>query len=252
MSGFQWFSLLSILLVSLMGGYYPLVKYNQGIEKYSFADGKAFTSGIFLTLSLTLMLPGALGLWQKILVHHPLPVATYIAIGIFIILLALEHCLNNLKQEQEPNSAIIPVVMTIIIGICSFLLGTVLGVSDTLAAVMVFLAIIVHKGSSSFALALTMANSKLNRTQSYICFLCFASATPIGIVLGSIVNRYFTGEPILLFKAIITSSAAGAFLYLATTYGLKQTPFVTNCCNRKGFLIMLSGLVITIMVSILL
>ncbi|MEM9243192.1 MAG: ZIP family metal transporter [Pseudomonadota bacterium] len=252
MTAFQWFSFLSILAASLIGGYYPLVKYNRAISEHAFPAGKAFTSGIFLALSLTVMLPSAFSLWQKILQHHVYPVATYIAIGVFIALLALEHRLDHIRQEQEPNSAIIPIVMTTMIGICSFLLGTALGVSDTLAAVMVFLAIIAHKGSASFALALTMVRSKMTRIQAYICFLCFAFATPIGIVLGAAVHRYITGESALIFKGIIISGAAGVFLYLATTYGLRHTPFVKNCRDSKGFLIMLLGLVITILVSVLL
>ncbi|MFT6835780.1 MAG: zinc transporter 1/2/3 [Francisellaceae bacterium] len=252
MTGFQWFSIFFILLVSFSGGYYPLMKYNQKMNEDSFPGGKAFTSGVFLALSLTVMLPSAFSLWQKIIPNQVYPVATYIAISTFIILLALEHRLDHIRQDQEPSSIIIPIVMTIMIGICSFLLGTALGVSDTLSATMVFLAIIAHKGSAAFALALTMVKSKMTRKQVYISFTCFAIATPTGIVLGSIIHQYFSGEIALIFKATVTSIASGVFLYLATTYELRHTPFATNCRNRKGFLIMLVGLIITIFVSVLL
>lgn len=252
MTGFQWFSFLSILLISLIGGYYPLTKHNEALGEHSFSAGKSFTCGVFLALSLTVMLPGAFGLWHKILQQHFYPVATYIAIVVFIILLALEHQLDHLKEENEPNAAIIPIIMTTMIGICSFFLGTALGVSDTLAAIMVFLAIIAHKGSASFALALTMVKSKMSRLQVYVCFLCFAFATPMGILLGSIIHQYFSGESAMIFKAIVISGASGVFLYLATTYGLRHTPFVKHCRNKRGFIIMLCGLIITVLVSVLL
>ncbi len=251
MTSFQIFSLIIILLVSLAGGYFPLFKSSDSSPD-SFGGGKAFTSGVFLALSLTVMLPGAFGLWHKILLHHEYPMATYICISTFIVLLATEHRLDHIKQDAEPDSAIIPVVMTIIIGLCSFLLGTALGVSDTLAAVMVFLAIIAHKGSAAFALALTMVKSKLSRTQTYFCFGCFALATPLGIVFGSNLHRYLTSYDSLYVKATVVSIASGVFLYLGTTYGLRHTPFVSNCRNKKGFMSMLIGLCITVLVSVIL
>ncbi len=252
MTGFQWISFSIILMVSLVGGAYPLLKANETIMEHDFPRGKAFTSGVFLALSLSVMLPGAFSLWDKFLSHKAYPIATYIAIGVFILLLALEHRLDHLKQEKETDSIIIPIIMTIMIGICSFLLGTALGISDTFAAIMIFLAIIAHKGSASFALALTMVKSKMTRQQVYIAFLCFAFATPLGIILGSFVHQYLTGQSALIFKAVIMSMASGVFLYLATTHGLRHTPFVKNCSNNTNFIIMLFGLFITIAVSVLL
>ena len=252
MTSFQWVSLFFILLVSLAGGYYPLMKSNQTITDHSFPRGKAFTSGVFLALSLTVMLPNAFAIWGKVLMHKSYPVATYIAIAVFVLLLALEHSFDHIKQEQASNAITIPIIMTAMIGICSFLLGTALGVSDTLAAIMVFFAIIAHKGSAAFALALTMIKSKMTRTQSYVAFLSFALATPLGIIVGSFVHHFLVGEAALIFKAVIMSMASGVFLYLATTYGLRHTPFITSCRHHTNFLFMLIGLLITIGVSILL
>ncbi len=251
MTGFQYLSSSIIFLISLAGGYYPLVKSKQAIKSHDFPKGKAFTSGVFLALSLTVMLPGAFSLWGKILAHHSYPVATYLAITLFIILLGLEHKLNHLKQNEEASPIIIPLIMTSMIGVCSFLLGTALGISGTLPALMIFFAIIAHKGSASFALALTMVKSKMTKAQNYFAFLCFACATPAGIILGSFMHQYLTGEVGLIFKATIISMASGVFLYLATTHGLKQTPFICNCKNNTNFMIMLAGLLITVLVSVL-
>jgi len=254
MTSFQWFSVISILAISFMGAYYPLIKHYKTIDNNSFPGSKAFTSGVFLALSLTDMLPDAFDAWQNYLLSngYPLyPVATYIAISTFIVLLALEHRLDHFKEDQKASSPVIPIAMTMMIGACSFLLGTALGVSDTSAAVMVFLAIIAHKGSVSFALALTIAKSNMTRTQAYLCFLCFVVCTPLGIILGSVVHQSLMGESALIFKAVVTSIASGLFLYLGTTYGLRHTPFVAHCNNRKGFSTMLLGLIITVLVSVL-
>ena len=251
MTLFQLTCLIFILGISLVGGYVPLTRGAQ-TSHTAFAGGKAFTSGVFLALSLTVMLPGAFGLWQHILAHHVYPMATYIAIGVFVFMLAIEHRVEHLKDDTEPHAILIPILMTVLIGMCSFLLGTALGVSDTLAAIMVFIAIMAHKGSAAFALALTMVNSKMTKWQTWVCFLCFACATPLGIVLGATLHHILSGHVAMIFKATVTSIAAGVFLYLSTTYGLRHTPFVANCTNKKGFLLMLVGLGITILVSVLL
>jgi len=56
--------------------------------------------------------------------------------------------------------------MTIMIAIPSFFLGTALGM-NRLAVV----AIMAHKGSAGFALALNMARSRLSRGQGASCFI---------------------------------------------------------------------------------
>ena len=252
MTTFQTLSLLSILAITLAGGYYPLVQYRYATEPHSFPGGKAFTAGVFLALSLTVMLPGAFSQWQKLLAPHNYPVATYLSISSFILLLAIEHFLEHIQQDHDTRSAIIPIVMTLMIGMCALLLGTALGVSDTLPAIMVFLAIMAHKGSASFALALTMVKSRMTRLQAWLCFICFALATPAGIVLGASMHHVFSSDAALAFKATVTSIASGVFLYLATTYELRHTPFVANCRHSRGFFIMLSGLLITVAVSLLL
>ena len=252
MTGFQWFCFFSILAISVAGGYYPLFRNNKVIGEHDFPKGKAFTSGVFLALSLTVMLPGAFSLWGKLLDFKGYPMATYIAIGVFVVLLALEHRLDHYKQDHQARSMIIPIIMTLMIGICSFLLGTALGVSGTLSALMVFLAIMAHKGSASFALALTMVKSKMSVRQCYLAFGCFALATPMGIVLGAVLHQYLTDHTALVFKAVITSLAAGVFLYLATTHGLRHTPFVKNCQSNTNFFMMLLGLLVTMAVSFLL
>ena len=252
MSGFQWFSFISILAISIAGGYYPLTRRQQVVDPEALPTGKAFTSGVFLALSLTVMLPSAFTIWNRILAGHVYPVATYIAISTFIILLAVEHRVEHLKHDEARGSIIIPIVMTVMIGICALLLGAALGVSHLLEAIMVYLAIIAHKGSASFALALTMVKSRMTAKQTYICFACFALATPGGILLGSVIRQFFYGTGALIFKGSVTSMAAGVFLYLATTYGLRHNPFVTNCRNSKGFGMMLAGLAITVLVSVLL
>ena len=70
--------------------------------------------------------------------------------------------------------------MTTMIAIPSFFLGAALGVSDMPAALMIFLAIIIHKGTAAFALALKMVRSTMTRKQSLLLFSCFCCSTPPG------------------------------------------------------------------------
>ena len=73
---------------------------------------------------------------------------------------------RSFPAGQAGWSRLIPVVMTIMIAIPSFFLGTALGM-NRLAVV----AIMAHKGSAGFALALNMARSRLSRGQGASCFI---------------------------------------------------------------------------------
>ena len=138
------------------------------------------------------------------------------------------------------------------IAIPSFLLGTALGVSRTFSAFFILVAILAHKGSAGFGLALTIVRSTLTRTQAYIVYGLFAISTPLGILVGADIHQFLRGDTMIIVKAFILSAAAGIFLYMCTLHGFRDTPLVKHCSGVKGFSIMLVGLILTALVRLIL
>jgi len=253
---FQWFSLITILLVTYAGGFYPLYRQQKAKESDGFPLGQAFTSGVFIALSLTLMLPSSLHLLNKAFPSVDYPVASIIAIVSFLFLLGLEHITRHIHRngksiEDQLTPPTIPIIMTVMIAIPSFFLGTALGVSETSAAVFIWIAIMAHKSSAAFALALKMVRSTLTKNQTFLIFSLFAFSTPIGIVFGEDIHQYLSVNTMVIVKGTILALAAGTFLYMSTLHELEDTPLIKGCSRKKGFLLMICGFLITALVRLL-
>lgn len=256
LTAFQWTCFFSILAASFAGGFYPLLQQDRAKGQQEFPLSEAFTAGVFLALALTLMLPSGLHLLSEAFPEADYPIASLMAIGAFLLLLGLEHISRRIEQQvlAEPSDlspASIPVIMTIMIAIPSFFLGTALGVSPTETAIFIFVAIMLHKSSAAFALALKMVRSTMTRGQVWLTFCLFVSATPLGIVTGEEIHRFIGESTMIVIKGLILSSAAGTFLYMATLHELRAAPMIKYCANRKEFTALVVGFTLTAFVRFL-
>jgi zinc transporter 1/2/3 len=256
LTGFQWFSLIIILAATFAGGFMPLFHPEKARQLRGFPMGQAFSAGVFLALSLTMMLPSAFHLFSHSFPEIDYPLASAIAILAFLFLLLLEHAIEQLRHTKEtekrgPNSPIIPIIMTCMIAIPSFFLGTALGISNAEAAVFILIAILAHKSSAGFALALRMVRSTLSRTQVFLLYIMFACSTPVGIIVGQHVHSMLGAHAMVVVKAVVLAIASGVFLYMSTLHELKDTPLIVDCCNRKGFVVAVSGFALTALVRLL-
>ncbi len=154
--------------------------------------------------------------------------------------------------EAELSSPLIPIIMTVMIAIPSFFLGAALGVSDTEAAILILIAIIIHKGSAGFALALKMVRSRLTRSQTFAIFSLFAFTTPLGIIVGEDIHQYLAGHLMFVVKGTILSLASGTFLYMGALHEMRHTPLIEDCGSKRGFALMLVGFVLTALVRLIL
>ena len=253
LTAIQWLYLLACLLCAIAGGYLPLSKPEYSRESEGFPKGEAFASGVFLALSLTMLLPSAFLAVRKALPDIDYPVASVIAIVAFLILLALEHLAGHLVADSLPAEeetripSTIPLILTAMIAFPSFFLGAALGVSEPVAAALIFVAIVLHKSTAGFALAVAMTRSNLSRPQTLILYSCFAVSTPLGILFGGSVREYMSGS-LLLLKAIVLALGAGTFLYMGTLHDMKRASLIHHCCKLSCFLTMLAGLGITALV----
>jgi zinc transporter ZupT len=256
LSGFQGFCLIFILLVAFAGGYWPLFRSERIRKEKGLPLGQAFTAGVFLALSLVIMLPNAFHLLKRAGAGTGFPWPAVASIAAFVTLLGIAQVIGSQGRKNGAakglTPSVIPVIMTISIAIPSFLLGTALGVSDQLSGIAIFMAIVAHKGSAAFALALSMVKTSMKRSHSLLLFGLFAISTPLGILLGAEVHQYFAGYLMMMAKALILSMASGVFLFMATLSDMESAPLIVDCATLKGFSAMLAGLIITIIVRFLL
>ncbi len=256
LSNIQIFYLVAILLSAIAGGFLPLLKPEKVRTSDGFPRGEAFASGVFLALSLLMMLPSSFSIFRQALPNVDYPIGSIIAVAAFIILLAIEHLAGQVvnekatsidSSENEPAPAIIPLLLTAMIAAPSFFLGVALGVSDGAQANLIFIAIILHKGTAGFALALNMVRSTLTHRQAVLLFLTFAVMTPLGLLLGG-VARELQPDWLPIFKACIFAMGSGTFLYMATLHELNRAPMIQYCRNPYCFFFMLSGFTVTALV----
>lgn len=254
MSIFDWICVILIFSASASGGYYPLLKREKSRSRQGIPSGESFTAGVFLALSLFIMFPAALHLFGKSFPAVNFPIAAIFIVIAFVFLLGIEQFSVNLRNikgnDSDLSSPVIPIIMTAMIALPSFLLGAAIGISAMLQAEFILLAVLAHKGSAGFGLALTMARSTLTRIQTYILYLVFAVSTPLGIAVGADINRFLHTDTIMIVKAVILALASGVFLYMSTVHGLRRTPLVEHCSGVKGFSLMLAGLLITALVRL--
>jgi zinc transporter ZupT len=248
---FQWLAVVGILAVTFAGGCLPLFRGSEARRPDGFPNGEAFTSGVFLALSLLLMGPAAVDLTHAAFPGVNYPLVGAIMIGTFLFLLGLEHFTRHMQtraEEAGQSSAIIPIIMTTMIAIPSFFLGMALGLSRGSTAVLLLVAIVVHKSSAAFALALKMVRSSLTRNETLVLFTVFAFSTPLGIVFGDDVQRYVPVETIKAIKGIVLAMAAGVFLYMSTVHELQNAPMIRECGKRRGYAAFIVGVLVTALV----
>ncbi len=119
--------------------------------------------------------------------------------------------------------------------------------SDNTQATLIFIAIILHKGTAAFALMLTMVRSTLSRSQIISLFTAFALSTPLGIIVGGFVHNDLSPSAAVI-KAVVLSLGAGTFLYMGTLHEMKHASLIEHCGKRSCFLAMVAGLIITALV----
>lgn len=211
---------LLIFLTSFATVIYPLKKKILFKQGDSLLLGEALASGIFLGAAFFHMLPDAIKLFATVYGHVAYPVPEAVCVLGFLLLLLLE----NMSQTESlvHSQHTIPYLLTTILVIHALVEGTALGIGSTISeAIMLFIAIIAHKGSESFALCVTLMRHQLPFKRTLIIITFFALMTPLGIVLGTAVNHMTHVREGELIAALFNAFAAGTFLYISTLHHIR-------------------------------
>ncbi|MEM7145392.1 MAG: ZIP family metal transporter [Verrucomicrobiota bacterium] len=254
MNTFELVSALLIFAAAAAGGWGPLARRSGDAKNVSFPNGESFTAGVFLALSLLIMLPSANQVFAQFLPDQPFPWSALVAVTAFLVMLGIDHAAAHARARSQPDAdpnaegpapGTIPVIMTLLIMIPSFLLGAAISLSERETAVFILIAILAHKSSAGFGLALSMTRSTLSRAQAILLYTLFAAATPAGIIAGTEILQFFDPATLLPVKGIALALASGVFLYMATVHDLERAPLICHCKSIRRFSIMISGLILT-------
>ncbi len=216
--GFKAISIILIITAGVFGGLYPLRKVlgKNGHENLMF--GNAFAGGIFLGAGLLHMLPDSIENFGNLSLNIDYPFPALLAGFGFIFVLFLEKVLvreESLEAIGKTNNQF-PTLLFLVLAIHSIIAGMSLGLETSFASgIVIFIAIIAHKGSASFALGVSMANSNTQKSLFIKTILFFSIMTPLGIIIGSILSEIDSSRTALWFEAIFDALAAGTFVYIA-------------------------------------
>lgn len=208
---------LIIFLVSLIIAIYPIKKKRVSTHSESIELGEALASGIFLGAAFFHMLPESISLFNNLYGPAHYPFAELICVSGFLLLLFLERLSLSFSSLQSKNS--VPYILTLILIIHALTEGAALGIGPTFSeTLMLFIAIMAHKGSESFALSITLLRHELPVRHILLIVIFFSLMTPIGISAGTFINHTAFAENGGLVEAVFNAFAAGTFLYISTLH----------------------------------
>jgi solute carrier family 39 (zinc transporter), member 1/2/3 len=242
-----------ILLISLLVGLAPIRSHASNPAYKGSGLTEALASGIFLGAALFHMLPSAEAGFHSLFGNLHFPYANLLCALGFLLLLFLEQAILHLRKHTVSTShTSLAYILTVVLAVHAFTEGAALGINTTMiSTAIIFTAIIVHKGSESFALSASLIESKLTTSRMYQLFLLFALMTPIGIIIGSLASAWLQNRHIILAQAIFNAFAAGTFLYIATLH--KVTHSTCHHIERdhfNEFLATLAGIAVMAIIAI--
>ncbi len=255
---FKLISIISVLLVGAIGGLFSVKLSASRNSRRLFSLGNAFAAGVFLAAGLLHMLPDANEGFNAL---SDFPWA-YLGCAIgFIMILFLERVVlagheavaGSLEKHSDTHKRQLSfhlIILTLILSVHSIIAGIALGTERSLThSAIILFAILAHKGSASFALTINLMKegtaSKI--VLKIITFFCFM--TPIGIVLGILIDKAMTGTAQQIVTATFDSLAAGTFLYVSIL-GIAQEEFSDQKDKFWKFILMCVGIAVMAIVAI--
>ncbi len=238
---------LIIFISSVFAVIYPIKKHGTKTNE-SLELGEAFASGIFLGVAFLHMLPASIASFNQLWPDAHYPIAELICIIGFVALLFLERLSMMANHDHAVG---IPYILTLMLVIHSLIEGMALGVNAAFAqALMLFIAIIAHKGSASFALCVTLMRHKIALKNILAIVFFFSLVTPVGIFLGAGLSSMSYLPQGQLLEAVFNAFATGSFFYMATLHHVqfhKRAPEETHGLLEFFFLVI--GLTIMCLVA---
>lgn len=255
---FKILAIVSVLIVGAVGGLFSVKLSESKNSRKLFSLGNAFAAGVFLAAGLLHMLPDAHEGFED---FGDFPWA-YLGCAIgFIMILFMERVVlaghDAVSDSLEKHSAshgrklsFHLIVLTAILSVHSVIAGVALGTENDLAhSAVILFAVLAHKGSASFALSVNLLKEGTVKKVVFkvISFFCFM--TPIGIVLGMLIDKAMSGTTQQITTASFDALAAGTFLYVSIL-GIAHEEFSTHQNKVLKFILMCLGIGVMALVAL--
>lgn len=229
--------LLSMILVfvALAGAWPSFLRNGRDAVARVAAVGDPFAVGVFLGAGLIHLLPKAaveLGSGGS-----GYPLAFVLAGATMLSLGWIESHAGLSAGHRGAGGGATPIIATAALAFHSLLAGSALGAEPTDTAMLVlFVALIAHKGAASFALARLLTGGSLSRTTALALMAVFIAALPIGVLIGLLVTSIDPQDGAAI--AVLLALGAGTFLYFGTVhrhFGRAGRDLATGLPTLAGF-----------------
>lgn len=256
---FKLVAFVTIFLVGISGGLFAKYLSTSSRSEFYFSSGNAFAGGIFLGAGLIHMLPDAQQGFHDVLGHSDYPwFAVACALG-FLFILFLEkvlfshdhHTGTKVTADVQSDKFLYPYILMLVLSIHSIITGIALGTESRIAqAAVILIAVLAHKGTASFALAISMLRSRIPPRQMAGLIVCFSLMTPLGIASGYFFMLLLSGRAEAVFEAVFDALAAGTFLYIALLDILEEEFRSSTSHRMEKFFLVLAGFGLMALVAI--
>lgn len=198
--------------------------------------GDTFAGGVLWGAGLIHLLSGGIDGFRAIAPQLNFPVACVLAGAGFLLILLIEsvivadpdpsvsplHCgsrgaSHEIGHQVNIETRPFTLILLLVLSVHSIIVGMALGAQSTLSGMLiVFAAIMAHKGMAGFALGVSYfrAGSSWRKTAPPAVF--FSSMTPLGILAGTTIDTLVSSNGRQIFEAAFDSVGAGTFMYIAT------------------------------------
>eukprot|EP00010_Vexillifera_abyssalis_P007786 CAMPEP_0201549482 /NCGR_PEP_ID=MMETSP0173_2-20130828/5951_1 /ASSEMBLY_ACC=CAM_ASM_000268 /TAXON_ID=218659 /ORGANISM="Vexillifera sp., Strain DIVA3 564/2" /LENGTH=362 /DNA_ID=CAMNT_0047959165 /DNA_START=373 /DNA_END=1461 /DNA_ORIENTATION=+ len=123
---------------------------------------------------------------------------------------------HNSLQPVRQREGKFPLMLFLLLGIESIVSGSALGIeSQTKEVLIVFLAIVTHIWAESFTLCVALLKSGRVQQKTLTYMGAYSFLTMVGILMGMLLEKIFTGALVSVITAVLLSVAAGSFLYVS-------------------------------------
>jgi len=212
-------SLLLIWLVGTLGGIAPQFS-KQSAMLLGF--GNCFSGGVFLAAAITHLLPeaveGFLGMGEAYERHAYF----FCLLGILIPFLVERVLIKKHSHEvvfgidTTSNSLLSVYLLLCMLAVHSFIEGIALGVQqNSMSTWTVLWAIVAHKFFAAFALGVSLLKGGVSNRWFLQIITFFSLTTPVGGILGMLVNLSFNSGVAAYTSEAFKGIAAGTFIYVS-------------------------------------
>ena len=213
----------------------------------------SFASGIFIAIGIVHFLLSALKLINFNNINNEI-IIMIIFVGTFLFFLGYEHLLSFFSHKNNHKSArtTLPLIF-ISLAFHSFIIGIGSAFINFSNILITFcIALFLHKFFIVVSLATKLKKNNFSFKVIVITILLFSLVTPIGIILGGVLENFVT----VIYKshwilAIILSFSGGILFFIGTCHGLSKSVIIECCCNFKNFIALLFGFFLTSLLAFL-